>query len=183
MEKDYESIKSKLKKLLALAEGGVGGEAHNARILLEKLCDEYGISLEELLDTEKKSWYRFEIGARKIFKSLFVQCYCYVTGKHSVEYRRRDKATIAVELTAYEFAELRSMFFWHKENFKRDIDNIMETLFISYCSKYNLHSQTKDEGEGECKSLTPEEFAKIRAALAMQDCLNKASYHKQIEGK
>lgn len=24
---------------------------------------------------------------------------------------------------------------------------------------------------------------KIRAALAMQDCLNKASYHKQIEGK
>ena len=33
MDKDYESIKSKLKKLLALAEGGVGGEAHNARIL------------------------------------------------------------------------------------------------------------------------------------------------------
>ena len=88
-----------------------------------------------------------------------------------------------MELTAYEFAELRSMFFWHKENFKRDIDNIMETLFISYCSKHNLHSQTKDEGEGECKSLTPEEFAKIRAALAMQDCLNKASYHKQIERK
>lgn len=60
MEKDYESIKSKLKKLLALAEGGVGGEAHNARILLEKLCDEYGISLEDLLDTEKK----FGIGLR-----------------------------------------------------------------------------------------------------------------------
>lgn len=106
-----------------------------------------------------------------------------MTDKHSVEYRRRDKATIAVELTAYEFAELRSMFFWHKENFKKDIDTLMDTLLISYCSKHNLHSQTKDEGGAECKSLTPEEFAKIRAALAMQDCLNKTSYHKQIEGK
>lgn len=180
MVQNYESIKSKLKKLLALAEGGVGGEADNARILLEKLCEEHGVSLDELLDTDKRDWYRFEIGVRKIFKSLFVQCYCYVTGKHSVEYRQQNKATIAVELTAYEFTELSSMFFWHKENFKKDIDNILETLFISYCSKHNLTSQTKDDSER--KSLTPEEFAKIKAALAMQDCLRKTSYHKQIEG-
>lgn len=33
------------------------------------------------------------------------------------------------------------------------------------------------------KSLTQVEIAKIKAALSMQDCLNKAYYHKQIENK
>ena len=50
---EYESIKNKLKKLLALAERGVQGEAENARRLLEKLCMEYGVSMDELLDALK----------------------------------------------------------------------------------------------------------------------------------
>lgn len=49
MDEQYESIKNKLKKLLALAEQGVQGEADNARRLLEKLCKEYSVSIEELL--------------------------------------------------------------------------------------------------------------------------------------
>lgn len=44
---EYESIKNKLKKLLALAERGMQGEAENARRLLEKLCKEYGVSMDE----------------------------------------------------------------------------------------------------------------------------------------
>ena len=50
MDEQYESIKNKLKKLLALAERGVQGEADNARKLLEKLCKEYGVSMEESVE-------------------------------------------------------------------------------------------------------------------------------------
>ena len=63
--KEYESLQAKLKKLLALAEQGVGGEAVNARRLLEKLCEQYGIDIEELLDRETKHSYTFEIGRAK----------------------------------------------------------------------------------------------------------------------
>ena len=47
MNESYESIRNKLKELLVLAEQGVQGEAENAQRLLEKLCKEYGISMEE----------------------------------------------------------------------------------------------------------------------------------------
>lgn len=180
----YESIKSKLKKLLALAEGGVDGEAHNARILLERQCKQYGVSIDELLDSDKKEWYEIEIGQRKIDLNLFTQCYCYITGKHSVPYKKISKSIVAVELTAYECAELRSMFTWHKENLRKDLENLIETLFISYCSKHNIMSQTRKEPEDRPrKSLTREEFNRLKAALALQDTLNDNSYFKQLENK
>lgn len=72
---DYESIKSKLKKLLALAERGVEGEAHNARILLEKLCRQHGVSLEEIINTDKKSGTSLML-AHKIFSRI---CFCSAT--------------------------------------------------------------------------------------------------------
>lgn len=180
--KDYESIKSKLKKLFALAEGGFDGEARNARKILERLCGQYGITVEELLDTEKKEWYVFDVGARKIFTSLFVQCYCSVMGTSKMSYKRTygSKSTVSVELTAYEYAELKSMFTWHKKNLKSDMENMMETLLISYCSKHDITSHVKDEEERPRKSMTREEFNRLKAALAMVDSLGDRYYRKQI---
>lgn len=43
--KDFDSLKDKLKKLKALAERGCGGESENARRLLERLCAANGIDL------------------------------------------------------------------------------------------------------------------------------------------
>lgn len=45
----YESLKAKLRKLAALAERGVGGEAENARRLMERICREHGVSIDEIL--------------------------------------------------------------------------------------------------------------------------------------
>lgn len=72
---EYESIKNKLKKLLALAERGMQGEAENARRLLEKLCKEYGVSMDELLDENQVKYHFFEVGRNKIYLDLFAQCY------------------------------------------------------------------------------------------------------------
>lgn len=179
---NYESIKLKLKKLLALDERGVDGEARNARLLFDKLCKQYGVSLDELLDSDKKEWYRFEVGSRKIDKKLFVQCYCCVMNTHELEYKEASRSVIAVKLTAYEHAEISSMFAWHKENMKKDIEKMMDTLLLSYCRKHDIMSHTKDDDEDEPrKSLTHEEFYKLKAVLAMQDCLNDNYYRKQLE--
>ncbi|MCM1219644.1 MAG: DUF2786 domain-containing protein [Lachnospiraceae bacterium] len=179
--KDYESIKSKLKKLLALAEGGIDGEARNARKLLDRLCTQHGISVDEFLDTEKKKWYRFEVGKRMIFKDLFVQCYCCVKNTDKMSFFRASSTEFEVELTAYEYAELLSMFKWHKNNLKKDMENMMQTLLISYCSKHHITNHTKEEGEEPRKPITREEFNRLKAALAMQDSLGNNYYRKQIE--
>lgn len=49
MEKDFESIRSKVQKLQALAERGEKGEALNAKRLLDQLLAKYGVSLEEIV--------------------------------------------------------------------------------------------------------------------------------------
>lgn len=52
MEKDFESIRSKVQKLQALAERGEKGEALNAKRLLDQLLAKYGVSLEEIVSEE-----------------------------------------------------------------------------------------------------------------------------------
>ena len=59
-DKEFESIKSKILKLKALAERGERGEAINAQRLLDKLLRQYGITLEDVIEnTEEKKWYKF----------------------------------------------------------------------------------------------------------------------------
>ena len=54
MEKDFESIRSKVQKLQALAERGEKGEALNAKRLLDQLLAKYGVSLEEIVHLQRK---------------------------------------------------------------------------------------------------------------------------------
>ena len=62
MEKDFESIRSKVQKLQALAERGEKGEALNAKRLLDQLLAKYGVSLEEIVEAqEEKQQYTFNV--------------------------------------------------------------------------------------------------------------------------
>lgn len=92
----YESIKSKLRKLYALAQGGVEGEALNAQYLLDKLCAEYGIKLEDLLEQDKKKWYTFQTGSKKVYKTILFQCYFKVANTRSVDYRNETRASLSL---------------------------------------------------------------------------------------
>lgn len=129
MDEQYESIKNKLKKLLALAERGVQGEADNARKLLEKLCKEYGVSMEELLDENQLKRYYFDIGRNALYKDLFVQCYCKVSQKYSLSFYKESRSKISVEMTALQYAELVSLFEWHKANFNKDLEDMKRTSY------------------------------------------------------
>lgn len=176
---EYESIKSKLRKLLELSEHGVGGEADNARHFLDALCIKHDITIDELLDTNKVSLYNFAVGGREIDMRLFIQCYAYVTGSTTISYYQsnRKRASIRVELTAMQYAELKSLYEWHKVNLKRDLDAMIDTLLLSYFSKHNLYSGNQEYTE----DLTPEEEERIRKAASMRQHLNNNTYHKAIE--
>ena len=55
-----EKIKNKLRKLKALADRGIDGEADTAQRLLAEVAEKYGIILDEL-DLETKELITFEI--------------------------------------------------------------------------------------------------------------------------
>lgn len=182
-KQSFESIKSKLRKLQALAEHGYKGEAEAAKRLLDKLCEQYGVSLEDVLDQEKKNRYRFEIGKGKIWLDLFMQCYANVTGNRELRYIRETSSIIrGVELTAYQFAEISNFFFWHKNNLKKDIEQTQRLVFEAYVQKHRIFSNAPKDAD-ENRDSQPIDLAHLRAVLAMMDTLNNNSYHKMIESK
>lgn len=180
--KEYESIKNKLKKLLALSEQGVQGEAGNARRLLEKLCKEHGVSIEELMDENQVKPYQFDIGRDSFYKALFVQCYCKVTKKRFLEYHRESRSRISAEMTALQYAELVSLFEWHKANFNKDLEDMKRNILLAYCRKHRLHSDIKPEDKTGIE-LTREEKERLLKVMCIQETLGDSQYHKLLNDK
>lgn len=181
----YESLKSKLLKLSRLADSGDTHEARNARYAIERLCNQYGISIEEITaEVQESKWYDFEVCRSKTMLSLFAQCYFSVTGKNRFEYRQiPGRSNVCVNLTAFEYAELKSMFAWHKSNYNAEHKKMEDTLFQAYIHKHGLfgaHSDDDWEDKEETK-LTPELLERIRRIIHMKQTLSDTHYHKMIE--
>lgn len=75
-----ERITDKLKKLLALAERGCGGEAENARRLLEEHLRKYGMTLEDICENK--------------------------TSRRTFKYRNKEERTIIIQVF-YRFSAVR----------------------------------------------------------------------------
>ncbi len=178
MNEQYESIKGKLKKLLTLAERGVQGEAENARRLLEKLCKEYGISIDDILDENKVDYYIFDIGRNKMYENLFFHCYFKIANINRIAYKKVSRTSVAVEMTAMQYAELVSLFEWHKANFIKDLEDVKNNLLLAYCRKHHLYSDVESDNNRE---LTADEKRRLLKIMMMQESLNDNQYHKLLE--
>lgn len=181
----YESLKSKLLKLLRFANSGDTHETRNARCAIERLCSQYGISIEEITAEDQESkWYDFEVGRSKTILSLFAQCFFCVTGKSRLAYRQiSGRSKVSVNVTAFEYAELKSMFVWHKSNYNIEQKKMEDTLFQAYVHKHRLfgtHSDDDGEDREETK-LTPELIERIKQIIYMKQSLSDTHYHKMIE--
>lgn len=179
----FESIKSKLKKLQALAEQGYKGEAIAAKRLLDKLCKQYGVSLEDVLDKEKEEWYIFEIGKGKIWIDLFMQCYAKVTGKSRLKYLKESNSKISLKITAYQYAEISNLFLWHKTNLKKDLEETQQIVFEAYVQKHRIFRDRSNDPEDteDDKDKDPIDFARLQKMLMMMATLNNNTYQKMIE--
>lgn len=179
----YVSIKQKLLKLQALAEKGYKGEAEAAKRAIERLCAQYGITLEEILTEEQPKYYNFEIGKYKYQLTLFVHCHGVVTNERTLRYVQRSRSVIAVKLTPLQYAELSSLYEWHKANFAKDLAAMQQTIVEAYVNKHNLFSKRDDEDSDNTPDfeLTPEKLRRLQAILAMQGELNDNTYHKMLE--
>lgn len=179
--KEYKSLLVKLKKLLTLAEQGVGGEAINARKLLERLCEQHGMSVEELLDRETKHRYTFEIGRSKEMMKLFVCCLAKVVDIEDMTYRQPTRSSISIEVTALQRAEILSLFNWHKSNFTHELEEFKQNFLSAYIGKHDLYFEQRETNNNSCEELTEEDIARIRRVCAMRVTMSNNCYYKQLE--
>ena len=176
----------KIRKLKALAERGVGGEATNAKILLSALCEKYGID-ESKLDEEEKQWYEFEM--RTSVQKLFLQLYVSVYGtterylKEVELWKRGRKKIVKCKFTRAEYIEFSQMWEWHRKNYLAERKRMRELFQIAYYDKFKMYaSETCDEYEAQRSKkkdndLTMEDILAINMMAAA--CKNK-SFYKQI---
>lgn len=176
----FESLKKKLKKLRALAERGYGGEAENARRAIERICEQYGVKLEDVLDIETKHRYTFEIGRSKDMMNLFVRCLSSTCDISDMTYSKPTRSSIRVELTALQYADVLSLFNWHKSNYKRELAEFRRTFMSAYIGKHDLYTDRERKG-GDDIELTQEDIERIRRMWKMREAMSDNTYHKQLE--
>ena len=179
----YESLKKKLRKLQALAEQGYKGEADNARRAIERICEQYGVKLEDILDVETKHRYTFEIGRAKDMMNLFIRCLSTVCDTTDMGYWKPTRSSIKVELTALQYAEVASLFDWHKENYNRELEAFRQSFMSAYIGKHNLYFDEERNQSGDDDELTEEDIARIRRVWKMREAMSDSTYYKQLETK
>ena len=95
---------SKLKKIVALAESGIGGERENACSLLVKLMEKYKVSWEDLEDAPKRSFRHFHYKS-KFERILLFQCIFRGTCSNRIKYSQLSRGVICVELSFLNFVK------------------------------------------------------------------------------
>lgn len=176
----YESLKKKLLKLQALAERGLGGEAENARRAIERICEQYGVKLEDVLDIETKHSYTLEIGRGKDMMQLFIRCISSVCDIKGMTYSKPTRSSIKIELTALQYADLSSLFDWHRANYKRELEEFRRSFMSAYIGKHDLFFDSEREGNS-IDELTLEDIERLRRVLKMREAMSDNTYHKQLE--
>ena len=176
----------KIRKLQALAERGVGGEATNAKILLSALCEKYGID-ESKLDEEEKQWYEFEM--RTSVQKLFLQLYVSIYGTterylQEVElWKRGRKKIVKCKFTRAEYIEFSQLWEWNRKNYLAERKRMRELFKIAYFDKFKMYaSETCDEYEAQRSKKKDDDFTfeDLMAINMMAAACKNKSFYKQI---
>lgn len=178
-----ERITDKLRKLLALAEGGKGGEAVNAKKLLELHLKKYGLTLEDICENtprEREIKYKDEEELR-----LIIQIIISVIGSRNDSYKKATynsrKKTIQIDLTDFQFAEISSMVDFFVKQFRKDKKQFYSDFFVAFVQKHKLFDITPDDVEKD--SFTEMDFQRLSRIIQMADSMENITYRKQISNK
>jgi hypothetical protein len=163
-----ESIVEKIKKIQALAERGVSGEAKAAKAALEKLLKKYNLTLEDLSrETVKKRCF---VAKNDNEKAVLIMCGFKIVGEERVtklySYKGRPNSCY-LDLNDYEFIELSQLFDFHKKNINNEFEKVRTDFQRGYQYKHKLYSSSKTANEAK---VTKEDVMRIlRYASEMKD--------------
>ena len=155
-----------LKKIRALAERGVGGEADNAEEILRRLMEKYGVSEDEL-DEEERRRHDFEYHGKEQEK-LLRQVVYKVTGgyAYNLDYRasgRKVKTRLGADCTAAEKVEIEFLFDFYTRLWERERDAFLS----AFIQKHRIFTIRDDI---EPQEVSREELLKMQALmLGMSD--------------
>lgn len=167
--------KELLKKLKALADGGVGGEKDNAERKLNALMDKLGITEYEL-EENTVSKFIFKTKKDKYLNKLFHQLLSSLEDFENIRGYKTGMYEFTIFLTSAQTIELQAKYDFYCQKFQEDL----EIFYLAFIGKNKLWYYTDEPIE---ENLTPEDKKKRFLANQMELGLQKHNFHKQIETK
>ncbi len=161
-----------LKKLKALMEKGIGGEAENAKRILESLLKKEGKTLEDYLNNsdiqKKRYWFSY---SNTYQKKLLGQILFYVLDCSSImETTNKNKRNqVAYDITATENIEILTIYETLKTKLMEEIDITVE----AFVYRHRLFSNSEC---AEDKTLSERD----KRILERIKTIQKNPIHKQI---
>jgi hypothetical protein len=146
-------IHEKLRKLLVLAQQGVGGERDNAQALLEALMAKHGVCLSDLLEeTRTMQWFKPAQGIYE--KHLLHQVIGAVVGKCSMwsDKRKGKSRLVGVEVTKAERLEIDLRYPVYLKAMKAEM-KICYSAFVQKNQIFHSDSSPADLSDVDLKEL------------------------------
>lgn len=172
-----ENVKTKLLKLLALKNRGVGGEALNAAAALDRLLAANGLTLADL--EEVHAVEKFTFNPRTEWeKKLLTQIIFKVMPADwpGVVWTQKGKRGQTFEMTPAQHAEASVLY----DLYKKDLKKVQERAFSAFIQSNRIFKDTPADPAAPAPERTPAELAEIEKVLAMAAGIDKTAVHKQI---
>ena len=169
-----EKVIKRLKKLMALAEQGVGGERENAERMLQATLDKYCLTIDDLVEDVKKPFLFEYHGPEE--RTLLMQTLAKVLQVGNIKYSKgyRCKTKISFMLTPSEAIEISFVYQRMVEAWKKE----SKAFFNAFIHKQNLYApgNADDSGPSPSQEEIEDMLKKSRAIDPVS--LNKAIEHK-----
>lgn len=157
-----EKVHAKLRKLLALAERGEGGEKETAQRMLNKMLARHGLTIDSLTEEERSvAWFKFShenerrLGrqlASKILNSRDSNAYALYSNPSQL--RRKQFGVMLTPAEAIEF-EL------HYDILRKALAVHMDTAYSAFVQANNIFADGSCDRDAE---LTEQDMAVIAMA-------------------
>ena len=161
---EKESIRSRLLKVLRLAQEGVGGERENAEVLLGKLLRKHDMTMADLegsLDQPRAMvWLPASIeDERTVLSQLVARLF----GTERKIWRHPTAMDLGIEVTPSEHAALTIA--W--EVYRAAFAEARHALVMGFCFKHGLYAPAG----ADASELSADDRARAARALALAEAL------------
>lgn len=177
-------IIERLKKILALARQGVGGEKQNAQRMLDSLLAKHGMTLADL-DGSVQVREDCEFSPKNAAEmTLLVQCVASVVldWDFMVWSAKRGKKRW-ISLTKAECLEVRLMFDIHRKALAKHLAKQAKVALAAYIHTNGIYSKKSADNEQEDAKESAADMEEIMAILSMMQSMKPTPVHKAITAR
>lgn len=169
----------RMKKILALARRGIGGEKTTAEAMLQKLLAKYSMTVADLENEAQPIEKREFKYATEYDRRLLSQIVASVLETRSLtSWRRRGKKIILYELTALQYAEVDVRYNAYRGALRKELDKASGRVYAAFVQANDLGVGRDDDDD----SLPPDiDLAELEAIVALMRTMEPTPIYRQLE--